>query len=263
MVTTKLLGGLGNQMFQIATLYAYAKRHGFEYGLNFDACYTPNQGNAASKYKDNFFKNINKFDTGVFNMTYREPSFSYNEITKNDNVVLDGYFQSEKYFKDYEFDIIRLFLKNFDIKDKHKVLTFLYGIYKESDRRKDNVTVHVRRGDYLKNSEFHTNLADTTDYYQKAMNLFKNANFIFVSDDIQWCKNNFKGDNIYYSPFKSELEDLCLMALAHGNIIANSSFSWWGAYLSLNEKIVAPKQWFGPNGPKDTQDIIPEKWIKI
>lgn len=265
MVTTKLLGGLGNQMFQIATVYAYAKRHGFDYGFDFDSCYTPLQGYSSVKYKDDFFKNIKRLDNTIFNMEYIEPSFSYNKIPKNDNLVLNGYFQSEKYFKDYKEDVIKLF-SNFDIKDERRVLDFLFNLHKESNGKKNSVTIHVRRGDYLtppEKQQFHTNLADTTDYYQKAMELFNDCNFIFVSDDIQWCKDNFKGDNIFYSPFNSELEDLLLMSLVYGNIIANSSFSWWGAYLSLNEKIVAPKQWFGPNGPKDTQDIIPENWIKI
>jgi hypothetical protein len=97
------------------------------------------------------------------------------------------------------------------------------------------------------------------------MNLIGDSTFIFISDDINWVKENFKGDNIIYSPFKSDIDDLTLMVKCDNNIIANSSFSWWGAYLNKNEnkKIIAPKEWFGPNGPKDTQDIIPENWLKI
>lgn len=267
MITTNLMGGLGNQMFQIAAVYAYAKHHGFDYGFDFDNCYTPLQGNASVKYKDSYFKELNRLsgDT-VFNMSYKEPSFSYKEIIgKNDNIILDGYFQSEKYFESVG-DEVNIIFNKFDIKDKNRILTYLYGLYKGV--HKDIITVHVRRGDYIvppNKQEFHTNLGDTTDYYQKAMKLFNNNFFLFVSDDIQWCKDNFKGDNIIYSPFKSEIDDLCLMSLAHGNIIANSSFSWWGAWLnsSRKNKIVAPRNWFGPKGPQDTQDIIPENWIKI
>lgn len=264
------MGGLGNQMFQIATVYAYAKRHGFEYGLNFDTCYTPNQGNESSKYKDTFFKDICRLDDTKFNMSYIEPTFSYVKIIgKNDNLVLEGYFQSEKYFKDYKDDLIKLFnpYNTLFINAKHEVISFLYSfIVDKKINYRDLVAVHVRRGDYLKSSDFHTNLTDT-DYYKNAMEMFENKMFIFVSDDIEWCKENFKGDNIIYSPFTEELQDLLLMSYCGNQIIANSSFSWWGAYLKKNglidSKIIAPKQWFGPKGPKDTQDIIPEDWIKI
>jgi len=269
MVTTKLCGGIGNQMFQIATVYAYAKRHGFEYGFNFDACYTPNQGNESSKYKDSFFKDINRLDNTRFNMEYREPSFSFNEIPKNDNIVLDGYFQSDKYFKNYKDGLIKLFnpYNPKFIRFKHTAVTFLYNfIVDKKLNYSDLVAVHVRRGDYLKNSDFHTNLT-TTNYYKEAMDIFENKYFIFVSDDIDWCKETFKGDNITYSTLTEEIEDLLLISYCGSQIIANSSFSWWGAYLRKNElaesKVIAPKQWFGPRGPKDTQDIIPENWIKI
>lgn len=263
------MGGLGNQMFQIATVYAYAKRHGFEYGLNFDACHTPNQGNESSKYKDNFFKDINRLDDTKFYVTHKEPSFCYNKIAKNDDIVLDGYFQSEKYFKDYKDDLIKLFnpYNPSFVRLKHAAVTFLYnfGVDKKVNYN-DFVAVHVRRGDYLKNSDFHTNLSNT-DYYKEAMNKFENKYFIFISDDINWCRENFKGENIIYSPFTDELQDLLLMSYCGNQIIANSSFSWWGAYLRKNElidsKVIAPKQWFGPRGPKDTQDIIPDNWIKI
>ena len=125
-------------------------------------------------------------------------------------------------------------------------------------------SVHIRRGDYISSphmTEFHTNLSET-DYYQKAMEII-GGDFMFISDDIEWCKENFKGDNIFYSPFTEELEDLCLMTYCTNNIIANSSFSWWGAYLGFDGKVIAPNNWFGPKGPKKTQDLIPNNWIKI
>jgi hypothetical protein len=97
------------------------------------------------------------------------------------------------------------------------------------------------------------------------MELIGDSIFVFISDDINWVKEHFKGDNIVYSPFKTDIDDLILMSKCDNNIIANSSFSWWGAYLNKNEdkKVVAPIEWFGVNGPKDIQDIIPKNWIKI
>lgn len=261
MITAKLQGGLGNQMFQIATAYALAKRYNYDYGFNFDSCHTPNQGNISSKYKDNFFKGINRLNDTKFDGTYTEASFSYEKIYKNDNTILNGYYQSDKYFNDYESEIKQLF--KFPQKIRSTVYSFIMRELPESKR--PITSVHVRRGDYLKNPDFHTNLSET-DYYKNAMEMI-GGNFIFISDDIKWCKENFKGDNIFYSPFTEELEDLYLMIMCDNQIIANSSFSWWGAYLKRkmieNSKVIAPKDWFGSKGPKDTQDLYLENWIKI
>jgi hypothetical protein len=259
MITVNLMGGLGNQMFQIAAVYSYAKRHGFDYGFDFDSCYTPLQGYSSVKYKDDFFKNLDRLDNTIFNLHYKEPHFSYNEIPKNDDFVLGGYFQSEKYFNDFRSEIIEIF-NNFDLGRKALVMNFLMNL-----KHTKLTSVHVRRGDYINSSDFHTNL-DNTDYYKNAMEIIGNEGaFIFVSDDIEWCKENFKGDNIFYSPFNEELDDLLLMKLCDNQIIANSSFSWWGAWLNENENkmVIAPENWFGPRGPKETQDLVPENWTKI
>ena len=89
--------------------------------------------------------------------------------------------------------------------------------------------------------------------------------FLVFSDDIEWCKNNITGDNIVYIDSEIDYIDLYLMARCDNNIIANSSFSWWGAWLNKNEnkKVVAPTLWFGQVVGEDTNDIIPENWIKI
>jgi len=88
---------------------------------------------------------------------------------------------------------------------------------------------------------------------------------IFISDDKDWCKETFKDIDCLISPFNDEIEDLILMINCKHNIIANSSFSWWGAYLNQNHDkiVVGPKKWFGLAGPQDQQDIIPKNWIKI
>ena len=104
----------------------------------------------------------------------------------------------------------------------------------------------------------------TLEYYNKAMDIIGGGNFIVVSDDIDWCMKNIKGENIHYSPFTDELDDLLLISSCKNKIIANSSFSWWSSYLSNNKgAIIAPKTWFGVSGPKEQYDIIPEDWIKI
>jgi hypothetical protein len=102
------------------------------------------------------------------------------------------------------------------------------------------------------------------DYYQKAMDIIDAEKYIIISDDIEWCKNNFLGDKFIFSPFTNEIEDLYLLMNCNNHIIANSSFSWWGAYLcEKDNKVVSPKTWFGPQGPQDTEDIYIKDWIKL
>lgn len=254
MISCALEGGLGNQMFQIATSHALALRNGDISGFDLNACHTPLQGKPSNNYKENILKHINDVSQYNFKYLYIEPTFSYQEIPYIKDLMLKGYYQSEKYFVDYKNEIIELFSGELN----NEFITEYLKNYSLPI-----TSVHVRRGDYIKNSGFHK--LCSVEYYKEAMNVIGDSTFIFISDDINWVKENFKGNNIIYSPFKSDIDDLTLMVKCDNNIVANSSFSWWGAYLSKNEdkKIIAPKEWFGPNGPKDTQDIIPENWLKI
>lgn len=248
MIGTLLQGGLGNQMFQIATATALAKRNNDEACFNFDYCHTPLQGNPANKYKGTIFSNVCNRNDITFNSVYNEPKFSYTEIPYKENLLLRGYFQSYKYFEDYETDIQNLFILPTNIIENNIL----------------NLTsVHIRRGDYVELSGYHGGC--TLDYYKSAMEEIGDSTFLFFSDDMKWVKENFKGDNVFYSDNIDEIIDLTIMSVCKNHIIANSSFSWWGAYLNkdVNKKVIAPKQWFGPNGPKDTQDIIPPSWIQI
>tara|TARA_R110000868_G_scaffold409778_1_gene696015 strand:- start:8488 stop:9270 length:783 start_codon:yes stop_codon:yes gene_type:complete len=260
MITCKLQGGVGNQMFQIATTYSYAKSVGTSYGFDRHHCHTPNQGNVFNKYVDNFFKKVNivpNINDVEITGRWVEPSFSYFEIPKSNNNYLEGYFQSEKYFKTHKNDIKDLF--SFSDETIKRVSGFLGKL------KKPITAVHVRRGDYLKFNDHH--ISCTVDYYKEAIKKIGGGLFVFISDDIGWCSENFKGENIHYSPFTYEIDDLYLISKCDNQIIANSSFSWWGAYLcdnnNNNNKVIAPKKWFGVKGPQDTQDIYPENWIKL
>lgn len=258
MISSYLLGGLGNQMFQIATTYSLAKEMDVDYLIDFDLCHTPAQGNTSNKYKDNIFKNIKngKVDTAG-KRQHNEPTFSYVELPKQDDIILRGYFQSEKYFEKHS-DYIKKFLFDFSVEMMDEVETYLDTISYD-----EQITaVHVRRGDYLKSPNFHP--VCTIEYYKEAMEKI-GGNFMFISDDIEWCKDNFKGDNIFFSPFTNELDDLYLMMSCENQIIANSSFSWWGTYLCRwdDNKVIAPSRWFGSQGPQDTQDIYLDNWIII
>jgi len=257
MITSRLMGGLGNQMFQIAAAHALALRNGDTSTFDLSSCFTPNQGNSAPAYEDNVLSRINK-STMIPKNRYIEPKFGYSEIPYSENMIIDGYFQSERYFKDYEKEIINLF--KIDLKDIFKIS---YHFDAWGVTSKPTTSIHIRRGDYLKNQGYYKML--DVDYYKKAMELIGDSNFIFVSDDIEWVKENFVGEDFIYSPFKGEVLDLTLMTMCDNNIISNSSFSWWGAYLNptVDKKVVAPKEWFGAHGHKDTDDTIPNNWIKI
>lgn len=256
MISARLQGGLGNQMFQIATAHALALRVGVESGFVLSACHTPLQGNPSTKYIDNVLKNVNNVDVYP-TRGYKEANFSYNEPPTIDDLILDGYFQSEKYFKNFETEIKDLFYINPDD------LLFIKKELNWDKIKKPITAVHIRRGDYVRLADFH--LACDNDYYNRAMKEIGDSTFIFLSDDIEWVKEHFKGDNIMYSPLTSEILDLSLMTICDNVIISNSSFSWWGAWLNKNKnkKIVGPKTWFAEKGPKDQQDVIPDDWIKI
>lgn len=253
MISCNLKGGLGNQLFQISTSYALSLKNNDICGFDFNNCYTPNQGYSSIKYKKTFFKNLNHIQSFPFENFFYENFFHFNQIEYKKNLLLDGYFQSYKYFNEFRDKIIDLFY--FD--NTSKVLNFIKSL------NKSNITsVHIRRGDYLNHPNFHFNTPK--EYFIKAMDKIPNTHFIFVSDDIEWVKNEFKGDNISYSPFNDEIDDLRLMTLCNNNIITNSSFSWWGSYLNKNSNVFSPSIWFGNQGPKYfISDIILPEWILI
>lgn len=243
MISVSLMGAMGNQMFQIAAIHALAKRNGFEYGVDLRS-YTPLQGFQATKYAENIFKNVPKIQDIEFAHRYNEPQHRFSQLPNQDNMVVQGYFQSELYFEDCKneiknlFDVPPLFKYNYDIS-----------------------SIHVRRGDYL--AAPHVFPILPLDYYYEAMEVIK-GDFIVCSDDIDWCRKNFKGSNIVFSNNNNEIDDLRLMKYCKNNIIANSSFSWWGAWLNPNPNkiVISPKKWFVDGGP-DCTDTIPKEWIKL
>ena len=207
------------------------------------------------------------------------------EVFTFDNKYLSGYWQSEKYFKNIEANIREKFQFDEKKRDDIAFIDLLNCIREDSN----SVSIHVRRGDYLvkKNSidwkgvlykmkDFLTpsvNLGGvcTLMYYMNALKYFNNANtqpvYYIFSDDIQWCRENFsfvqsKCVFVDINKGKDSYWDMYLMSQCKHNIIANSSFSWWGAWLNQNsEKIVlAPDRWF-TNG--FLGDILPENWIRI
>lgn len=258
-VNTRLIGGLGNFLFQIANAYCYAKKTNKTLSVSTNDIWQVHKN--LSEYKNNFFKDIEFVNSHNINFTeYSEPNFSYDEIPNIDgNVKLHGYFQSENYLHNYEEDIKSMFLSNdcvISLKEKYK------------DLLENNITcsIHVRRGDYLQHQDIH--FVQSINYYMRAVKLMpKESVFLIFSDDIEWCKNNFPDipERFVYIENQKDFEDLYLMSLCDNNIIANSSFSWWGSWLNRNENkiVVAPKLWIGSPTKYNTKDLYCKDWIKL
>ena len=150
----------------------------------------------------------------------------------------------------------------FKLKDEHQ--DYIRNKYGPMLAHNNTCSVHVRRTDYLRLQQHHPVLS--LEYYREAMNRFSGALFLIFSDDIAWCKDNLKSDSMQFIEGENPITDMYLMSMCNNNIIANSSFSWWSAWMNNadDKKVVAPKTWFGP-AYKDmnTWDLLPETWIKI
>lgn len=249
------MGGLGNQLFQ----WAYAKSLSIIYNVPYyiDKSFYLNQiGVTPRDYELHKFEfleiefkekpnNIN-----LFNIYDGNPNV---KIDINKNYFLYGYFQSEKYFFDKSEYIRR------DLRMTEYMRSKLYEKY---GNLYNHISLHVRRTDYLTSGNgFHP--VQPISYYENAIKLLSSYERLLIfSDDINWCKSNLRFDNSVFIEQSSNVEDLWLMSLCRDNIIANSSFSWWGAWLNENEnkKVIAPIKWF--NG-QNTPILVPDSWNRI
>ncbi|ATZ80616.1 alpha-1,2-fucosyltransferase [Bodo saltans virus] len=270
-VSIQLCGGLGNQLFQIAALYSTAT----EYNM-IPIVKDIKSSQSVFENRPVYFSSILKKIKNIHPHYYesikfeikKEKNYKYEliNIDKNDkSYQLEGYYQSYKYFEKYRNVILELFDMGNEIEEKIK------SEFKKISNNTITISIHVRRGDYLKLSDYHLNLP--LSYYKTAID-YMNADdvtFLIFSDDIEWCKENFKGvNNIFITGnygidfLPEEVVQLKFMSLCNHNVIANSSFSWWGAWLNKNEDkvIIAPKKWFSKDDI-DTSDLLPEEWKKI
>lgn len=235
---------LGNQMFQIAAASALADAN------NDTVAYSDWQ---YAKYFNGDFQVSNSVIESIY-----KSDFHYSPIPYSQNMAIDGYFQSEKFFQNSTKKIKRIF----DIKMSEDFCE-IQGF----DKSKKQIGIHIRRGDYLNYPNHHP--LQSIDYYTKGIELIKSkinddVQVVVFSDDLEWCKNNFPTEYLY--PDVNEIETLFLMTYCHHYVICNSSFSWWGAYLCKNKEpiVVAPKLWFGPAYSHfDTKDIYCKGWIKL
>ena len=280
MITCNLMGGLGNQLFQIFATISYAIKSGNQF--KFLSLEKLGSGSTTIRYTfwNTFFSNLRQFLVNELPQSLhliKEKEFSYNELPIyemiNRNVMIYGYFQSYKYFKENYNIICRII----GLEKMKQQLINNYQLYEtELDK---NISIHFRLGDYKKVQEFHP-LATYT-FYENALEYIKNVYpnetftilFFCEEEDIEDVMITIDKLAEKFTDFRfirgekslSDWEQMLLMSLCHHNIIANSSFSWWSAYFnSNNDKIVCyPSVWFGECANMDTKDLCPPEWIKI
>lgn len=293
MIIVRLTDGLGNQMFQYALGRKLSLLKSTELKLDINwyqgkkeaqqkrkyslSCFNVQQNIASQKDLDFFFQrnlliSLDSKAKKLFNL----PPIKVIKIQKGfqfdksvfecpRNVYLKGYWQSEKYF----LDIRDILLQDFSLKTEPS--SAQQAIIEEITNS-ESVSVHIRRGDYVANPDLNrVHGVCSLDYYQTCVDYLKRyvqePHFFIFSDDTEWVQENLiiEGKTTYVSDKNSaDYDDLRLMSLCQHNIVANSSFSWWGAWLNRNpNKIVCtPKQWFAVKS-RNTGDLIPSTWLKF
>lgn len=251
------LGQLGNQMFQYSALRGIASKHGYDFCIPKHDIMVDSLGNKLrTELFDPFDLNV-KARVLETNNYLQEPHYEYSsEFVEKcpDHCSIVGFFQTEKYFKHIEKQIRQDF--TFKEKIKKECKEIIQELF-------DNpIAIHIRRGDYLINSGNHHNL--TIDYYKESLDKFdSNRQVVVFTDDSEWAFNHefFSDDRFIISEKVGPYHDLYMMTQCSDFIIANSSFSWWGAWLANTGTVIAPKKFFGPNlAHKNTKDLYPREW---
>lgn len=272
MITTHLMGGLGNQLFQIFTTIAYALEH--KIAFRFPDVYELPAGTTRYTYWTTFLKYMTSFLERPDNLQlpiWNEPSFKYTQIPYYENLKLCGYFQSPKYFENQTANILKLLR----IEQQREELCSTFNEIIGKDDYDETISMHFRIGDYKAIQHCHPVMP--ASYYTNALSFLissKKYNVLYFCEEvdkndvetiIQKLGKTFKNMRFIRCPSTfADWQQMLLMSLCTHNIIANSTFSWWGAYFNTNkDKIVFyPDKWFGPAIPHDVSDLFPEEWIK-
>ena len=243
-------GRLGNILFQAAAAISLSK----------EVILCDVEGDKKEyfeQFKDNILRKVKLFEGyPKCNNSFTQSSFRYEKIPfLGQDLSISGSFQSEKYFDE------KAVRELFKIDEKTKMfISEYYGqLFNE-----EITGIHVRRGDYLKFP--HKWIFCGLRYYRDAIcYIGTDKRYLMCSDDIAWCKRKFKGKNYFFAENTSPIVDLYLQANCTNNIMSNSTFSWWGAWLNENPNkvVIAPKRWFGIGLELDTQDLIPKSYVII
>lgn len=289
MIVMRLKGGLGNQMFQYALGRRLSLEHQTDLALETSSFKTDHlreyrlntfqiNGNASDsllffpttgpKRRINYFLQFVRKIIGNPYQIFKEKNFDFDpEVLKSSsNAFFDGFWQSEKYFLPIRQTLLSDFTPIIPLSGELAHIA-------QNIQACNAVSIHVRRGDYVSDpttTAYHG--VCSKDWYENAAQYMKdyvpNLEFYVFSDDYEWAKNNleFNAPTTFVKPSPDGLEchDLYAMSLCKHNVIANSSFSWWGAWLNQNpnKMVIAPRKWFVA-GPQTTNDLIPESWIRI
>lgn len=279
MITSIINGGLGNQIFQYAAGRNLSQINST--GLILDTCLYNNpidqteRSFALDKYNI-VFESIrressrlnNIFKLGFYRLVnkprvYKEQSynFDFNVLKLGNDVTLAGYWQSYKYFNQIKRQL------QLELKPKNK--TEIYSDVMKAIESGDSVAVHIRRGDYISNPKANDLLGILpVDYYKEAIKYIEsnvnNPIFLIFSDDIEWCRKNIPHLTSHRIIFidENDVSDLDIMTKTRHNIIANSTYSWWGAYLGDKSIVISPKNWFKSTN-MSTIDLILPTWVQI
>jgi len=291
-VAIRLIGGLGNQMFQYAAALSVATRHAKALKLDLSAfeAYktrpyqldrlkvpqdiytgTPLSGPVSNSLPARVIRKLKggyTFREGV----YREPHYHFDpsvfDLT-GDEILLDGYFQSPRYFMGVESLLRERFQPRVPLTEA--AATWAVRI----DASPSSVSLHVRRGDYLTAAATSVHVALDRGYYDRAVSLMQDlvgaeAEFFLFSDEPDFIAEAFADlprSHVVHSDPSAPWEDMFLMARCRHNIIANSSYSWWGAWLNINDskRVIAPARWFTPDklATCNVLDLFPDDWILL
>ena len=254
-ITCQLRGRTGNMMFEIA--HAYAKS--LEFNRQF---VVPNSESSSGHLEKTLFR---KLDFNI-KVSGQDPTakivngqFFYENLKPFDEepTIFSGYYQTEKYFSKYTEVIKDLY---------SPPISFFERVIKDFPFFNNSIVgaINVRRGDYLSMSTRHPVI--TSDYIHESYNNLPKCDYLLVlSDDIPWCKENIKLPNLVFVDNYVDCDGLWLLSLCDHFIISNSTYSWWGAYLSRtdNKIVVSPDTWFGPDVIENPKDIWCDSWVKI
>ena len=251
-------GGIGNQLFQYC-LIDYLSKKGYKVYYR-DETFGHN-GLEIHKYFDVKLKRLPRWLDYIYRKVREKYPSTFNRLSTIDDVYdeskirFDGYWQD----KDYMSPELDITFKDLPLNERNKDIL-------ESIKSTNSVSIHVRRGDYLKYPERYGGIC-TANYYAKALNIIKekvaNPFFYIFSDDIEWCRENMKisdAEYIDWNKGNDSIYDMFLMSKCKANIIANSTFSYWGAMIANNDIVAYPKKWFANGIPRR---IFLDKWIGI
>lgn len=262
MISCHITGGLGNQLFQIFTTISHALKHTTSFVFP--------RVKRDIHHRQNYWHVLTPLlqyttEKPINLPIYKEQHFHYSPLPNMKTMVMDGYFQSYKYFEDnFEqiFKLCGLDQKRQECSEKYK---YPYN---------DSVSIHFRIGDYKKNPQYHP--LTTDKYYINALKHVENdiSNVLYFSEQedenyvnerIKNFKTQFPSLNFIQVPYNIEdWEQMLIMSLCKNNIIANSTFSWWGAYFNnnFNKIVIYPSKWFGEIANLNTKDLCPPTWVK-